>query len=214
MICPRAQRYWFFLVHFSSWSQFSLFCQVSDVIDHKINLWKSVRILTYILCVGYVLSYRVLYRLNQGCVPSIIRDSLASASLRRIFRLLPLAAFSIIFSHIILLCGGYDLANSKKIGWWWIENCTPHWITTNWFSQTLEALKDIVSQPIWSDSFDFSTNNTPIQNETLINLDQDMVLRKDWINVQHCAPYYDSRTSWISERIPIPFGNVGSKKAI
>ncbi|EGG01288.1 uncharacterized protein MELLADRAFT_111106 [Melampsora larici-populina 98AG31] len=93
---------------------------------------------------GYVLSYRTLYRVGQGHLEAgPVQSSLASASLRRIFRLLPPPVTSIAISHIILLSGGFDLTRAKKVCSWWGPAYTPRWITSNWLEQTLESLKSM-----------------------------------------------------------------------
>ncbi|KAG0146541.1 hypothetical protein CROQUDRAFT_62673 [Cronartium quercuum f. sp. fusiforme G11] len=103
---------------------------------------------TFFILSGYVLSYGPLERLAKDPMSAIsVRNSLASACFRRIFRLFPPAAMSILISHIILLCGGFNAYKNGTNWEWWIKEGTPRWVTTNWHAQTLEALKDVVT--IW-----------------------------------------------------------------
>ncbi|KAG0140097.1 hypothetical protein CROQUDRAFT_53768 [Cronartium quercuum f. sp. fusiforme G11] len=112
----------------------------------------------FVLSAGYVLSYRPLHRLEQSPLAAVsVRDSLASACLRRIFRLLPPAAMSIFLSHVILLAGGFDRARSGKVGDWWVAQCTPRWVSKSWLGQTIEALRTVVL--IWHQKMIFSRYN-------------------------------------------------------
>ncbi|EGG03229.1 uncharacterized protein MELLADRAFT_90230 [Melampsora larici-populina 98AG31] len=97
---------------------------------------------------GYVLSYRPLYRLSKRPQKvESVHSSLASACLRRIFRLLPPPVTAVMISHIILLGGGFDMARAKEVCSSWTKDTVPRWITSNWREQTLEALKSMVA--IW-----------------------------------------------------------------
>ncbi|EGG09444.1 uncharacterized protein MELLADRAFT_95920 [Melampsora larici-populina 98AG31] len=100
---------------------------------------------------GYVLSYRPLHRISTKPSDSIsVRNSLASACLRRIFRLAPPPLFSIIISHTILLGGGFDQTRAAKLGTWWTTDHIPRFVTPNWHAQTVECLKTMVN--LWYDS--------------------------------------------------------------
>ncbi|EGG04024.1 uncharacterized protein MELLADRAFT_89709 [Melampsora larici-populina 98AG31] len=100
---------------------------------------------------GYVLSYRPLHRISTNPSDSIsVRNSLASACLRRIVRLAPPPLFSLIVSHTILLSGGFDQTRAAKVGTWWTIDHIPRFVTPNWHAQTVECLKFMVN--LWYDA--------------------------------------------------------------
>lgn len=102
-----------------------------------------------IVSTGYVLSYRTLYRLACSTVsPEKARDSLSSASFRRFFRLFPPVILSILFSHVLLLSGSFQIAHDEEVvrTGRWLEGSTLRWTHPTWISQTVEAFKNAVSR--------------------------------------------------------------------
>lgn len=123
--------------------------------DGTVHLWQrpilraaissNFLVQVFFVLSGYVLSYRPLHRISKSPLKvESVHSSLASACLRRTFRLLPPPMVAIMISHIILLSGGFDQKRAKIVGSTWTDDTVPHWVTTNWREQTLESLKSMV----------------------------------------------------------------------